>query len=155
VEIVDRRVTVAQREIQSVEVSCFVHATEDEVKVKNSISAFLGIEEEPTEEILEGHFGNRIIHARWHLTGEVAWNAFRRVVERLGKDGRAEVLRDLAAHTDEHGALYLRINKQSLIRGTTILASSDPVRVRVKPRGFMMKGSPEQFYGRLLESITG
>jgi RNA binding exosome subunit len=146
---------VAQREIQSVEVSCFVHATEDEKKVKDSIMGFLNIEGEPTEEMLEGHFGNRIIHASWHLTGDDAWLVFRRLVEALGKDGRAEVLRDLTARTDAHGALYLRVSRQSLIRGAALLSASDPVRVRVKPRGFMMKGNPEQFYGRLLESIVG
>jgi RNA binding exosome subunit len=146
---------VAQREIQSVEVSCFVHGTEDEKRVKDSIMGFLNIEEEPAEEMLEGHFGNRIIHASWHLTGDDAWLTFRRLIEAIGKDGRAEVLRDLVSLTDEHGALYLRVNKQSLIRGTPLLSSSDPVRVRVKPRGFMMKGTPEQFYGRLLESIAG
>jgi RNA binding exosome subunit len=146
---------VAQREIQSVEVSCFVHATEDEKKVKDSIMGFLNIEGEPTEEMLEGHFGNRIIHASWHLTGDDAWLVFRRLVEAIGKDGRAEVLRDLTARTDAHGALYLRVSRQSLIRGAALLSASDPVRVRVKPRGFMMKGNPEQFYGRLLESIVG
>lgn len=146
---------MAQREIQSVEVSCFVHATEDEKKVKDSIMGFLNIEGEPTEEMLEGHFGNRIIHASWHLTGDDAWLVFRRLVEAIGKDGRAEVLRDLTARTDAHGALYLRVSRQSLIRGAALLSASDPVRVRVKPRGFMMKGNPEQFYGRLLESIVG
>jgi RNA binding exosome subunit len=155
VEVADGSVIVAQREIQSVEVSCFMHATEDDAKVKKSIRGLLATEEEPTEEVLEGHYGNKIVHATWHLTGDDAWTAFRGVAEALGKEGREEVLRNLSAHTDEHGALYLRINKQTLVRGTAMLSSSDPVRVRVKPRGFMMKGTPEQFYGRLLESIVG
>jgi RNA-binding protein len=145
---------VAQKEIQSIEVSCFVHATEDEARVKDAVKAFFRIEKEPTDESLEGHFGNRIVHTTWHLTGEDAWRVFLRLVEVIGKDGRAEVLRDLASLTDDHGALYLRINKQCLMRGTALFSSSDPVRVRVKPRSFMMKGSPAQFYGRLLEAAV-
>jgi RNA binding exosome subunit len=145
---------VAQREIQSVEVSCIIHGTEDENRVKGSIRRFLRLTMEPTEEVLEGHFGNRIIRASWHLTGEDAWVAFRRLVEVIGSDGRSQVLGDLREHTDEHGALYIRISKQSLIRESALLSSSDPVRVRVKPRGFMMKGSPEEFYGRLMESMA-
>lgn len=147
--------TMPQREIQSVELSLFIHATEDEARVKDSIKALLNIEEDPTEETLEGHFGNRIIHASWHLTGDEAWQTFRRVVEVIGKEGRSEILGDLSSHADDHGALYLRVSKQSIVRGAPLLSSSDPVRVRVKPRGFMMKGTPQQFYGRLVESIVG
>jgi len=131
-----------------------VHATEDESKVKDSIREFLGLESQPTEELLEGHFGNRIIHASWHLTGDEAWRAFCRLAEGIGKDGIAEVLGDIEGHTDDHGALYLRVNKQSLIRRKPLLSSGDPVRIRVKPRGFMMKGTPSQFYRRLMEPMS-
>jgi RNA binding exosome subunit len=138
-----------------VELSFFIHATEDEARVKDSIKALLNIEEDPTEEPLEGHFGNKIIHASWHLTGEKAWGTFRRLVEVIGKDGRTEILGDLSSRADDHGALYFRVSKQSIVRGAPLLSSSDPIRVRVKPRGFMMKGTPQQFYGRLVESMAG
>ena len=142
---------MARREIQSVEVSCFVHATEDEAKVKDGIVRALGVEDGPSEETLEGHFGNPIVHLVWHATGEAAWAAFTRLVEFIGDGGRKEVLGGLEGNTDEHGALYLRLNKQALVRGTALFSSSDPVRVRVKPRRFMMKGSPEKFYRELME----
>jgi RNA-binding protein len=141
---------LAQHEIQSVEVSCFLHATEDEAKVRNAVVNALGVEEGPSEETLEGHFGNPILHLVWHATGDAAWTVFRRLVEFIGESGKKEVLGALEGNTDEHGTLYLRLDKQALVRGTALFSSSEPVRVRVKPRRFMMRGSPEQFYRMLM-----
>lgn len=143
--------SVANREIQSVEVSCFVQATEDKEKIREQIQRNLGILSSPEEEALEGHFGNPIVHLRWHLTGEDAWSCFGRLAALLGDAGRAELRASLASYLDEHGALYLRLNKQVLMSGMGVMTTSDPVRVKVKPRGFMMKGSPDSFYERLLE----
>jgi RNA binding exosome subunit len=144
---------VAGKEIQAVEVSCFIHATENDEKVEGSIRVVLDIKSEPTRETLEGHFGNRIVRVVWHLTGDDAWLAFSRLVDLLARDGRAALLRDLAAQTDEHGALYIRLSKQSLIRGDVLLSTSDPVKVRIKPRRFMMRGSTADFYGRILGAM--
>jgi RNA binding exosome subunit len=142
---------LAQREIQSLEVSCFVQATEDEERVLISIMKLLGIEREPEREVLEGHFGNAIVDLSWHLTGEDAWNSFRLLMSALGRDGRRELARELDAYLDDHGALYVRLNKQTLIAGTATFSSADPVRIRVKPRSFMMKGPPREFYERMME----
>jgi RNA binding exosome subunit len=142
---------VAQREIQSVEVSFFIQATEDEERVRGNVGRFLGIAQVPEEDELEGHFGNRILHVRWHLTGEEAWGCFRTLLSVLGGDGRKELLANLAFHLDEHRALYLRLNKQALMDGVGVISDADPVRIRIKPRSFMMRGSPESFYERLME----
>ena len=142
---------MTQREIQSVEVSCFVQSTEDEDKVRANVQRYLGLEQSPEEEALEGHFGNRILHVRWHLTGEEAWNCFMTLISLLGDDGRTRLLADLAAHLDEHRALYVRLDKQALMGGAGVISDADPVRIRIKPRSFMMRGPPEAFYGRLME----
>ena len=143
-----------QREIQALEISCFVQATEDEGKIRGAIAKSFGLHQDPGKEDLEGHFGNAIIDLKWHLTGEQAWTSFRALVALLGETGRRELLRELGAYLDEHGALYIRLNKQTLISGMATLSSSDPVRVRVKPRHFMMKGPPSQFYERMMEGVT-
>ena len=139
-----------QHEIQAVEISCFVQATEDEEKVRAAIARSLGINQDPEIEDLEGYFGNSILDLKWHLTGEDAWTSFRALVSLLGETGRRELLRDLGTYLDEHGALYVRLNKQTLMIGIATLSSSDPVRIRVKPRRFMMKGPPGQFYERMM-----
>ncbi len=146
--------TVSHREVQSVEVSCFVHGPEDLGRVEEAVRRLLGVEVEPSSETLEGHFGNQIVHLVWHLTGEDAWTAFSRLMGGLDEEARSSIVSDLAANTDEHGALYLRIKKQSVISGSLLLSSSDPLRVRVKPRRFLMKGGPVQFYRTLIEEAS-
>ncbi|MGA2199004.1 MAG: RNA-binding domain-containing protein [Nitrososphaerales archaeon] len=141
---------MTQREIQALEISCFVQATEDGGRVRDSIQRTLGVQLAPEEEDLEGYFGNSIINLTWHLTGEQAWTSFQALMSALGKDGRKELMRELDAYLDEHGALYIRLNKQTLVSGIASFSSSDPVRVRVKPRSFMMKGHPGQFYERIM-----
>lgn len=140
---------MAQREIQSLEASCFVQATEDEVRLRESIAKALGTARAPEAEVLEGHFGNRIVRLVWRITGEEASASFVALMSLLGRDGRRELARELPACLDEHGALYVRLDKQALVEGVASLSSSDPVRVRAKPRTFM-KGTPLQFYEGML-----
>ena len=52
---------------------------------------------------------------------------------------------------DEHRTLYVRLNKQALMQGEGVLSETDPVRIRVKPRSFLIGSDPEAFYVRLLE----
>lgn len=137
-------------EIQSVDISCFIHATEDKARVEEAIVGSLSLDAAPDEEVLEGHFGNAIVHATWHITGDEATTVFTRLAGMVGKEGREGILRELGPLTDEHGALYLRLNKQMLVKGSAVFSLSDPIRVRVKPRGHTMKGTPERFYARLM-----
>lgn len=133
------------------EVSCFIHATEDEGKVAGAIASELKISGEPHRERLDGHFGNEVIHLRYHLTGEEAWIAFSVIADRLGRDNLHALLQGLDSAIDEHSALFLRFSKQDLVMGRLALSASDPIRVRVKPRQFMIRGDVTRFYCQLLE----
>ena len=136
--------------IQSVEVAYLVHATEDPGKMEEALSRLLGSETVPDLERLEGHFGNEILRARLHLTGDEAGQAFESLVSGIPQGVMKEVLGDLPSHLDEHSALFLRFDKQSLVSGSVALGSADAVRVKVKPRGFMMKGGAEGFFADLI-----
>ena len=133
------------------EVSCFIHATEDEGKVAGAIANELKISGEPHRERLDGHFGNEVIHLRYHLTGEGAWIAFSVIADRLGGDNLHALLQGLDSAIDEHSALFLRFSKQDLVMGRLALSAGDPIRVRVKPRQFMIRGDVTRFYFQLLE----
>jgi len=138
--------------VQSLQVSYFVQMTEDEEKVRRAVAALLG--GEPTEERqeAEGHYGNKILWVRVHLTGDEAESALGRIVSRLGADERRVIVGDLRGALDEHNALYIRLSKQVLVmNGSAVLASSDPIRVKVKPRSHLVKRDPEGFYARLFE----
>lgn len=133
------------------EVSCFVHSTEDEGKVATAIAKHFHISRQPVSERLEGHFSNVVVRLRYHLTDEEAWVAFRAMVRGMEGDSRRELLESLESAIDEHSALFLRFSKQELVRGRFVLTTGDPVRVRVKPRGFMKRKESAAFYTRLLE----
>ena len=136
--------------IQSVEVTYLVHATEDAAKIQRAVAGVLGNEAPPETEALEGHFGNPILKARVHLKGADAEAGFRRLVGMMPERVVDEVLSGMGVRLDEHSALFLRLDKQSLMAGAVSLGSSDPVRVKVKPRRFMIRGGALGFYSRLL-----
>ena len=133
------------------EVSCFIHATEDQGKVAGAIANELQFSSEPQRERLDGHFGNEVIHLRYRLTGEDAWKAFRSIVERLEGDNLHTLVQGLDSAIDEHSALYLRFSKQDLLMGRFAFSTGDPIRVRVKPKQFMIHGDVTRFYAQLLE----
>lgn len=125
--------------------------TEDEEKVGRAVAKLLGGDFAGKREEAEGHFGNRIVLVSYHLTGEEAEGAFRKIVSRMDPAERRAVLGDLDSATDEHGALFIRLNKQVLVMGRgPALGTSDPVRVKVKPRSYVVRGDYRGFYERLL-----
>ena len=71
------------------------------------------------------------------------------MVTMIPEGARKEVMADLPSYLDEHSSLFLRFDKQSLVKGRVALGSADVVRVKVKPRGFMMKGAATGFYRKL------
>jgi RNA binding exosome subunit len=140
--------------VQSLEVSYFIQMTEDEEKVRMAVSALLGGELAEERQEAEGHFGNAIVWVRLRLTGEEAETAVRLVISRIDHEDREAILSDLGGMLDEHGALYIRLNKQVLVMsGSAVLTSSDPVRMKVRPRSYVIKRDPQGFYSRLFEAV--
>lgn len=138
--------------VQSLEVSYLIQMTEDEEKVERAVAALLGGERPGERQEAEGHFGNKIVWVRHHLTGEEAGEALRRIVSHIDPEERRAIMADLRSVLDEHNALYIRLSKQVLVlKGSAVLASSDPIRVKVKPRSYVVKRDPEGFYARLFE----
>jgi len=72
--------------IQSVEVSYFVHATEDPQKIAAAVESVFGFVGAPATEELEGHFGNAILTVNHHLTGEDAGSAFASLASKMDSD---------------------------------------------------------------------
>jgi len=140
--------------IQSLEVSYLVHSTEDADKIRSAVERTLGVEAAPVTEELDGHYGNKIVHVVHRLTGEAASSALADVARRLPSSTRDELLQNIEAMMDEHSALYVRLDRQSLVRGELALGVSEPVRVRVKPRLFLMKGGAVKFFTELLEGTA-
>jgi len=138
--------------VQSVEVSCFVHATEDRAIIADSLSRTVTGDVQPEEEEMEGHFGNPILHVRYSLKGEEGVVAMGKIAYLLSKETKDKIMRELALLIDEHNALYLRFSKQSLVAGKFEIGSEDSIRVRVKPRGYVPRGEIMDLYKILLDS---
>src|SRR5438309_9364400 len=115
---------MAGSEIQSVEVSFFVHATEDESRLVRAVSPFFSLSEPEVEE-LEGHFGNRISHVTYRVTREGAARLFSRIVALRWGDETVAILGDRGKNIDERAALYLSFSKQELLDGRVVLAEND------------------------------
>ncbi len=139
---------MAGSEIESVEVSFFVHATEDQSRLVEAVNSFFSLSD-PEVEALEGHFGNRIWHVTYGVTREAAARLFSRIAALLSGEETVGILGDRGRNIDERGALYLRFSKQELLGGRLVLAESDPVRVKLKPKGYL-KGDPATFYASRL-----
>src|SRR5437870_13118189 len=101
---------MAGNEIQSVEVPFFVHATEDESRLVESVNSFFSLSEPEVEE-LEGHFGNRISHVTYRVTREGAARLFSRIVALLSGEETVAILGDRGKNIVERGVLDVRLNK--------------------------------------------
>jgi RNA binding exosome subunit len=137
-------------QIQSVGISYLLHSTEDPSKVNAAIAELVLTIVDPELEEMQGHHGNKILRANLHLTGKEASKAFETIMERLGDSLRRELLEDIGVNIDEHGAFFLRLDKQGLVSGSLLFGTSDPVRVKVKPRGFLIRGGAAEFYSKLI-----
>ena len=137
-------------EIQSVEVTYFIHGTEDEERVTVTVKETLGINATPEREELEGHFGNTITSVRLRATGDEAGSVLARLSTFLGSE-KERVREELPSLVDEHKSLYLRLSKQELMIGRAVMAGTDAIRIKVKPRSFMIgREGVTAFYLRLL-----
>jgi RNA binding exosome subunit len=132
--------------IQAVEVLCFVHATESEEKILDAIRSVLSLKESPKLEQLEGHFGNEIKRLKYEITGEEATHLFTRLLDMMPPQEKSTLISKIPVLLDEQGVLYLRFDKQELIRGRLSLSEKDVIRIRVKAKVSMVKGEPSAFF---------
>ena len=121
-------------EFASVTVSFFVHSTEDSDSLLSIISEKLGLApEELHTEGVEGYYGNTIISVKAHVTGRKAQEIALGTLRNLSRSASQQILSELDKSMDEHDALYLRIDRQSINREIA-LSDEEPIRVKLKPK---------------------
>jgi RNA binding exosome subunit len=136
--------------IQSLDVSYFLHATEDGGKVNSAVAALIGPDVQFEEEVMVGHFGNPIRRFELSLHGEEAARSLDRLVASFPAPLRVSIAQEIDQHIDEHASLFLRLDKQKLVQGRVGMGSGDVVRLKVKPRAFVMKGRARDFFVDML-----
>jgi len=136
--------------VRSFEVSFFVHETEDAGKVARSVRGAFGLDDRPMVEEMAGHFGNRIARYSFLARGAEAQAAFDSLKSFLSPRTIKEVASSLSELVDEHANLYLRFDKQALVRGEAVFGGPDPVRVVARPRQFVPRGKGVDYFEEAL-----
>ena len=119
--------------VHSVNISVFVHATEEEDKVLNVLKRFLSEDAKVQKEHATGHFRNPIDVLTVKITKPRDIAKFLDFIKQnLLKDDIHKLLNDLNCYVDDEGVLFIRINKQEAARNSFKLGKKDPILVRVK-----------------------
>jgi len=119
--------------VHSVNISVFVHATEEEDKVLNVLKRFLSEDAKVQKEHATGHFRNPIDILTVKITKPRDTAKFLDLIrQNFSKDDIHKILNDLNRYVDDEGVLFIRINKQEAARNSFKLGKKDPILVRVK-----------------------
>lgn len=120
-----------------VEVSLFVHATEDPEKVLKAVKNIFpadyveDIEFEKSE--LLGYYKNPITVLKVIIGDKVLAAAFlKNLLRRLEAQDRTLLSSELEEYTDSKGNLYMRLDKQDAFQGKIRLCYVDPIHVKIK-----------------------
>ena len=123
--------------IVSIEMSAIAHATESIEAVEKSIRNILPLEIydylQFTRRYLKGHHGNPITTLNLNIKGKdetklVLENLFQ-LMDKTEKD---KLILAFETFLDDKENLYLRLDKQEAFKGKVILASKDPIRIKIK-----------------------
>jgi RNA binding exosome subunit len=122
-----------ERLVKSAEVGVFVHATEDEEKVKKAVAIITRFEPNWEAQRLKGHYDDpiQLLTAKTSKKKE-ATDFLANIVSRLSSLDRESLLGNLANHIDLQGSLFIRIDKQKAFHGRAVLAENDPIRVKFR-----------------------
>jgi len=122
--------------ISYIDISMFAHATEDEEKVLQA--GRVVIPEKEKEKVifkknkLKGEYGNPIIFFRVRVKKpEVIEAIIKHLSLHLTYDDKEVMLHDFKLRLYK-GNLYIRLDKQSALKGSLKLCNSDPVHVRIR-----------------------
>lgn len=126
----------------SAKVEAFVHATEDEQKVLQALSALLPPGAEVKRSSLRGHYGNPISMLRSSLKGsKLLQGLWTRLMEGLAPQEIQKLKLSIPKLIDEGCRFYLRFDKQKAFKGELILTEgSDALHLVLKVLTF----PPEQ-----------
>ena len=119
--------------VHSVNISVFVHATEDEDNVLNALKIFLPDDAKVQKEHATGHYQNPIgiLTAKIERPRDII--KFLDLIKRnLPTNDINKLLNDLESYVDREGVLFIRFDKQEAIRNSIRLGKDDPILVRVK-----------------------
>lgn len=125
------------RQALLVEVSLFIHATEDPEKVLKAVKNVFPVEYAEDIEFeksnLQGYYKNPITTLRVIIRENVRVAAFlKNLLRRLEERDRTLLFSELEKYSDSKGTLYLRLDKQEAFQDKIRLCSADPIHVKIR-----------------------
>ncbi len=119
--------------VHSINISVFVHATEDEEKVLNTLKIFLPDDAKVQKEHATGHYRNPIGILTVKIEKHRDIIKFLDLIKRnLPKNDINKLLNDLESYVNDEEILFIRFDKQEAIKNLFRLGKDDPILVRVK-----------------------
>lgn len=135
-------VNISDEELQRspvsyINISFFVHATEDREKVLKAVSnCFPSIDFSKISFVcdsLYGHYRNPIIFFETRIKDkELIKNMINDLSSKMSQESKSSLSSELDKYVGEDGSLYLRFDKQSSYNGVLRLCSSDPIRIKIR-----------------------
>jgi len=124
-------------QVESVEISFLVHATEDRDRLLHTIRSIIPNQNvEDLEFIIDemrGYYGNPISKVKTMIRNRsIAFELVINIANRLGFDDKTILRSDIRQYVDDSGTLYIRLDKQAIFKGDFILGISDPIRMKIK-----------------------
>lgn len=144
-------------EVVSAKLSVIVHATEDVDRVIQALGRLFPDGSFPPKvetRRSHGHYGNEIRTLDLSVRGATASRLLEHLWMGLSSLDRVSILDALDKHLDSSGALYLRLDKEEILRGMLKMKEQDPIRIQLTFRRSIMSDveSNHEVKG-LLESL--
>lgn len=129
---------MSRSSIAFIDISLFVHATEDEDKVMQAVQNLFPLKCLDSisfrRQNLHGHHKNPIVLFETRIKDKEIIQAF---VENLSPSlstmDKQNLLEEIGRYV-EKGSLYLRLDKQAAFQGNFKLCTADPIRLRIRFR---------------------
>jgi RNA binding exosome subunit len=114
-----------------VDIQLIVHATEDLEKIFSTFKETFDIDREDFDrQDLTGHFENPIVMLHAKIKKKKAQFFVRKLVASIPREQIDTIIEDLE-NRYEDSTLYLRIGKQSLVKGEIVLSDKEPVKIKI------------------------
>ncbi len=114
-----------------VDIQLIVHATEDLEKILATFKETFDIDREDFDmQNLTGHFENPIIMLHAKIKKKKAQFFVKKLVASIPREQINTIIEDLENRYDD-STLYLRIGKQSLVKGEIVLSDKEPVKIKI------------------------
>ncbi|MCE4624184.1 MAG: hypothetical protein F7B11_05505 [Caldisphaeraceae archaeon] len=112
--------------IKAIDVRVFVHATEDESKVKHALRNVIG-DIHLIEEHYDGYYGNKIIIISAYVEGKEAGKIAESIIERLPNPDKDLLIKTFSERIGKGNSLHIRLSKQMAYLNKITLSNSDDV----------------------------